>query len=74
MSKKQSDNPFYGMAITSSILSQLVGSPLIGIFIGRFLDDYYSTKPIFLIIGFVLGLIAGIYGTIYLVRKYIGDE
>ncbi|KGX86447.1 AtpZ/AtpI family protein [Pontibacillus litoralis] len=72
MSKDQ--NPFQAMALTSGILSQLAGCSLIGIFIGRWADDYFSTSPLFLIVGLLIGLAAGTYGTIYLVRKYTGED
>ncbi|MCT2535087.1 AtpZ/AtpI family protein [Aquibacillus koreensis] len=61
------------MALTSSVLAQLVGGPLVGIYIGTWLDDRLSTDPLFLILALILGLAAGIYGTIHLVRKYTGD-
>ncbi|WP_226036303.1 AtpZ/AtpI family protein [Aquibacillus saliphilus] len=68
------DNPFRGMALTSGILSQLVGGPLVGILIGTWLDDQFSTKPLFLVLMLLLGMGSGTYGTIHLVRKYTGDE
>ncbi|MFC0525236.1 AtpZ/AtpI family protein [Pontibacillus salicampi] len=67
-------NPFKGMALTSAILSQLAGGTLIGFFLGRGLDNYFSTFPLFLIIGLLIGLAAGTYGTILLVRKYTGED
>ncbi len=62
------------MALTSGILSQLVGGPLVGILIGTWLDDQFSTKPLFLVLMLLLGMGSGTYGTIHLVRKYTGDE
>ncbi|MCP8617438.1 AtpZ/AtpI family protein [Salirhabdus salicampi] len=66
--------PFKAIALTSGIVSQLSGSTLIGIFLGRWIDQRFSTSPLFLIIGLFIGLAAGVYGTIYLVNKYIGEE
>ncbi|MCA1020918.1 AtpZ/AtpI family protein [Halobacillus litoralis] len=68
------DPPFKAMALTSSILSQLAGGPLAGVFLGKWVDSHYSTEPTFLIIGLFLGLGAGTYGTIHLVRTYTGDD
>ncbi|MRH43966.1 hypothetical protein GH741_15085 [Aquibacillus halophilus] len=62
------------MALTSGILSQLVGGPLVGIFLGTWLDDLFSTKPLFLVLALFLGVASGTYGTIHLVRKYTGDD
>ncbi|WP_371809642.1 AtpZ/AtpI family protein [Halobacillus sp. Marseille-Q1614] len=62
------------MAITSAIVSQLAGGPLVGVFLGKWLDNQFSTSPLFLIIGLFLGLGSGTYGTIHLVRAYTGDD
>ncbi|MGP4059162.1 AtpZ/AtpI family protein [Halobacillus sp. H74] len=71
---KQTKPPFQAMALTSSIASQLAGGPLVGAFLGKWIDGHYSTGPTFLIIGIFLGLGAGTYGTIHLVRTYTGDD
>lgn len=66
-----SDNgryPFRAMALMSAILSQLAGSVLIGVFGGRLVDRYLGTSPVFLIVGLLLGLSAGVYG-VYLTLK-----
>lgn len=73
MSTKQ-NNPFKAMAITSAILSQLAGGTLLGIFLGRWLDNQFTTSPLCLILCLFLGLAAGTYSTIRIVRKYTGEE
>ncbi|MBO8156629.1 MAG: AtpZ/AtpI family protein [Bacillaceae bacterium] len=72
MSDKQ--NPYRAIALTSGIVAQLSGATIVGIFIGRWLDQHFSTSPLFLIIGLFSGLAAGVYGTIYLVKNYTGDS
>ncbi|MET3684262.1 F0F1-type ATP synthase assembly protein I [Alkalibacillus flavidus] len=67
-------HPLKGMAITSAILSYLSGSAIVGIFAGRWLDSVTQTSPLFLIIGLFFGLAAGVYGTIQLANKYLGDD
>ncbi|WP_181346770.1 AtpZ/AtpI family protein [Thalassobacillus sp. CUG 92003] len=67
-------NPFKAIGLTSAIISQLVGGPLVGVFLGKWVDGLLSTTPLFLIIGIFLGLGAGTYGTIHLVRDYTGDD
>ncbi|QGH36344.1 hypothetical protein GI584_20855 [Gracilibacillus salitolerans] len=67
-------SPYHGLAVYSAILSQIVGAPLIGLLIGRSMDKYLSTTPLFLVIGLLLGLGAGLYGTIHYVRDLTGDE
>ncbi|MBB6453955.1 F0F1-type ATP synthase assembly protein I [Salirhabdus euzebyi] len=70
----KSQYPFRAIALTSGILSNLAGSTLIGIFFGRWIDQKLSTEPLFLIIGLFIGLASGVYATIYLVKKYTGEE
>ncbi|GAA0468692.1 AtpZ/AtpI family protein [Alkalibacillus silvisoli] len=67
-------HPLRGMAITTAILSHLSGATIVGIFLGRWLDSYFQTSPLFLLIGLFLGLAAGVYGTITLVNKFLGDD
>jgi ATP synthase protein I len=67
-------HPFQAMALMSGILSQLVGSTLIGLFGGMFLDEKIGTTPLFLIIGLFIGLGAGVYAMIKLINRFFGDE
>jgi len=67
-------HPFQAMALMSGILSQLVGSVLLGIFAGRWLDRLVGTEPLFLIIGLLLGLAAGIYAMLKLVQHFFSGE
>ncbi|WP_243291973.1 AtpZ/AtpI family protein [Bacillus sp. FJAT-47783] len=67
-------HPLQAMALMSVILSQLVGSTLIGIFAGRWLDDRFHSSPFFLIIGLLIGLAAGIYAMLRLVQHYFSGE
>ncbi|WP_148294973.1 AtpZ/AtpI family protein [Gracilibacillus boraciitolerans] len=62
------------MAIYSMILSQIVGGPLVGLFLGRLVDNYFFTTPLFLVIGLFLGIGAGLYGIIHYVTEITGDE
>lgn len=72
--RQNNRNPFQAMALMSAIVSQLVGSILIGIFGGRWLDSQWGTEPIFLIIGLFIGLAAGIYSMLVSIRHfYSGD-
>ncbi|GMB09433.1 putative F0F1-ATPase subunit (Ca2+/Mg2+ transporter) [Thermolongibacillus altinsuensis] len=68
-------HPFRAMGLMTAISSQLVGSVLVGIFGGRFLDEKWDTEPLFLIIGLLVGLAAGIYAMLRLIRSFFsGDE
>ena len=67
-------HPLQAMALTSAILSQLVGSVLIGIFSGRWLDHKVGTEPLFLILGLLIGLAAGIYAMLRLIQHFFSGE
>ncbi|MCF6138907.1 AtpZ/AtpI family protein [Pseudalkalibacillus berkeleyi] len=62
------------MALMSGILSQLVGSILVGIFGGIWLDRSLDTEPFLMIIGLFIGLATGVYGTIKLIQRFFGEE
>lgn len=67
-------HPFQAMALMSVILSQLAGSSLFGIFFGRWLDGKLGTAPLFLVVGLLLGLAAGIFAMLRTVRKYFSGD
>lgn len=71
---KNQRHPFHAAAIMSAILSQLVGSILIGIYAGIRLDRWIKTEPLFLIVGLLLGLAVGIYSMLLLVHHYYSGE
>ncbi|MBM7605328.1 F0F1-type ATP synthase assembly protein I [Metabacillus crassostreae] len=58
----------------SAILSQLVGSTLVGVFGGKWVDDLLGTEPLFLIVGLLLGLAIGIYAMYRLVHHYFSGD
>ncbi|RWR13472.1 AtpZ/AtpI family protein [Siminovitchia fortis] len=68
MSRKNR-HPLYGMALYSAILAQLTGSILAGIFIGRWLDEKAGLEPLFMIIGLLAGLAAGVFAVILTIRQ-----
>jgi F0F1-type ATP synthase assembly protein I len=68
--RQKQRHPLHAMGLMSAILSQLVGSVLIGIFGGKWIDNYFETEPLFLIVGLLLGLASGIYAMLRLVHHY----
>jgi len=70
----QNRHPFKAMALMSAILSQLVGCILVGIFLGRWLDRLVNTEPLFLIICLLLGLGAGTYSMLRLIRQFFTGD
>jgi ATP synthase protein I len=74
MLQKQNRNPFKAMALMTAIVSQLVGMTLVGLFGGMWVDQQIHTTPLFLVIGLLLGLGAGVYSMIQLVNRYLGED
>ncbi|MGM0875090.1 MAG: AtpZ/AtpI family protein [Bacillota bacterium] len=72
--RQKQRHPLHAMGLMSAILSQLVGSILIGIFGGKWIDDYLKTEPLFLIVGLLLGLATGVYAMLRLVHYYFSGE
>ncbi|AEH49623.1 AtpZ/AtpI family protein [Parageobacillus thermoglucosidasius] len=66
--------PFRALGLMSAITSQLAGSVLIGIFGGRWLDRRFDSEPLFLIIGLLLGLAAGITAMLRTIRQFFAGE
>ena len=72
---RPSKSPLQAMALYSAILSQLVGSVLIGVFTGMWLDDRLGTAPFFMIICLFIGITAGVWAMLQTVRKFeSGDK
>ena len=67
---RQTRRPLYGIALYSAILSQLVGSILIGVYTGMWLDSKIGTTPLFLVLCLFIGLAAGVTAMILSIRKY----
>lgn len=72
--KQDNRHPLRAYGLMSAILSQLVGSILIGIFAGRWLDAQFGTQPLFLIIGLLLGLSAGTYAMLRMIKHFFSGE
>ncbi|MGV2939495.1 AtpZ/AtpI family protein [Mesobacillus sp. LC4] len=72
--RRNNRHPLQAMALMSAILSQLVGSILIGIFSGRWLDRTFGTEPLFLIFGLLIGLAAGVYAMLRLIQHFFSGD
>ncbi|KAB2336508.1 AtpZ/AtpI family protein [Cytobacillus depressus] len=72
--RQKNHSPFVTMGLMSAILSQLVGSILIGVFSGRWLDSKMGTEPLFLIVGLMLGLTVGIIAMLKLIQHFFSGE
>ncbi|WP_088009592.1 AtpZ/AtpI family protein [Indiicoccus explosivorum] len=67
---RPSNRPLQAMALYSAILSQLVGSVLIGVYAGMRIDEKFGTAPLFLIILLFAGVAAGAAAMIGTVQKF----
>lgn len=74
MSNKKPAKSMKAMALSTSIISYLVGPVLVGLFGGKWIDGLIETSPLFMIIGLLLGLAAGVYGLIRLVNGILGED
>lgn len=70
---KRQKYPLKAYALMTGITAQLVGSILVGIFLGKWLDETLDTLPLFLIIGLLIGLGTGVYSMLQLIRRFSGD-
>ena len=60
-SKKNSKKKKSGYGIGMKMSLDLFSSILVGMMIGLGIDNFFSTKPVFLLIFLVLGIITGFY-------------
>jgi F0F1-type ATP synthase assembly protein I len=71
LKKKNDRNRFEGVrqaGLLSTIPVLLAVSPLIGFFIGRFLDGKFNSDPVFTIVFLILGFVAGAMQTARIIR------
>lgn len=63
-------------ALMSTISSYFVGSVLVGIFGGRWLDQQFGTEVVFLVTGLLLGIGTAVTGIYFTIRRFLlgGDE
>ena len=54
----------------TSITITLVAFPVILLLIGVFLDKTFSTTPLFIFLGIIVGVLAGIYQAMRVSKKY----
>ncbi|SDO07816.1 AtpZ/AtpI family protein [Alkalicoccus daliensis] len=61
-------------ALMSTISSYIIGAILLGVFGGRWLDQYFGTNSVFLVITLLAGLGTAMYGIYSAVKKFTEDE
>ncbi|UCZ53025.1 AtpZ/AtpI family protein [Bacillus shivajii] len=61
-------------ALMTTISSYFVGCTLVGIFGGRWMDNYFDTGSLFLVTGLLLGLSAAVTGIYFTIRRFLGGD
>lgn len=62
------------LALMSTISSYLLGSILVGVFGGRWLDSHFGTNSLFLIIGLFIGIGTGTFGVVMVVKHFFKNQ
>ena len=57
-------------ALATTISFELAGAVLVGVFLGRWLDDRFNTSPWLMSGGLLLGLAAGVAGVVKTVSHF----
>ena len=72
--RKQGGSGFLrGIGTLASLGITLVASTFIGLLIGIYLDKYFGTKPVLMMVFLAFGIIAG-FKNIYVAAKRYGDS
>ena len=61
-------------AYISSFGFLMAGSILFGYFTGNFLDGYFDTSPIFLVLFIILGIVGGFMEYLKIIKKVINNK
>ncbi len=73
-SKKKGNTDYRQLGLLGTIPFLIAVSPLIGFFIGKWLDEKLGTDPIFLIVFIGLGLAAAIKETVKIIKEASRDS
>jgi ATP synthase protein I len=72
--EKQGGSGFLrGIGTLASMGVTLVASTFIGLLIGIYLDKYFGTKPVLMLVFLAFGIISG-FKSIYMATKRYGDS
>ena len=75
--KKAEDNlyaKFRTLGLLTTIPMMLAAGPLVGFFIGDFLDNKFNSKPIFVAIFVVVGFVAGARESVRILKMAAKEE
>lgn len=70
--KRKDPSMLAAFGLASGIGLQLAASVLVGLGLGYLADRAFHTSPWFLLVGLLLGILAGGYGVVRMVKKDMG--
>jgi len=59
------------MAVTTAIGAEMAITVTLGFFGGRLLDEKFNTDPWLMVTGILLGVAAGVWGIILIVKRFL---
>lgn len=64
---------WHKLAVFGGISVELAACVFVGLFGGRWIDRTFHTEPIFLIVGILAGISAGVMLLIATIKRFLGD-
>ncbi|KJR96015.1 MAG: hypothetical protein VR68_16520 [Peptococcaceae bacterium BRH_c4a] len=73
MGDQKSKHPgaLQAMAVTTAIGAEMAITVTLGFFGGRLLDEKFNTDPWLMVTGILLGVAAGVWGIILIVKRFL---
>ncbi|WP_458121085.1 AtpZ/AtpI family protein [Paenibacillus sp. Z6-24] len=71
--KPPNSSPWKAISLVSAIGLDLAVCTLVGFWFGSWLDRLWNGSGLWIGIGVLIGLIAGIFGIIVIIKKIVGD-
>ncbi len=66
-------SPFKAIVVISSLGIQFAACLFAGYFVGSYLDRYFQTGQLLMVVGVLLGLGAGTYAVVKMVKPFLSD-
>lgn len=70
--KPKTSGVLQAMAVTTMIGAEMAITITLGFYGGRLLDRHFGTDPWIMVAGILLGVAAGIWGIINIVKRFFG--
>lgn len=71
--KKSNDDPLRMMGLIGTLGIEIAAFTVGGVYLGRYLDALNHSKPLWLAVFVILGLIIGIISALYTLKTFIKD-